>query len=283
MATTAFKTVYGDEWIAKFEQRQSLIRETTYTKYDVNGNQAVFLTSGSGDEAAVTRGANGLIPAIPADYTQSTCTLEERHAKRVETRFNIVAGQGNKYQMMQDSTVAIINRHIDQQIITELNTGTQNTGAATTASLDLATHALAILGNAEVELDGQICALITPAARSYLMRDTEFSSADFVKVQPLADGGRMDMYAYGYYEWAGVKWIVHPKLPGAGTAAEKCFMYHRNAIGSAYSNESMDVDADYESEDDYSWARATVFSGAKLLQNSGVVVMNHDGSALAAA
>ena len=40
--------------------------------------------------------------------------------------------------------------------------------------------------------------------------------------------------------------------------------------------------AGYHEEQDYSWARTTGFFGSKLLQNSGVVVMKHDGSAYVA-
>ena len=39
----------------------------------------------------------------------------------------------------------------------------------------------------------------------------------------------------------------------------------------------------YDSEDDYSFCRASIFMGAKALQNSGIVVINHDGSEYVAA
>jgi hypothetical protein len=41
----------------------------------------------------------------------------------------------------------------------------------------------------------------------------------------------------------------------------------------------MDVKAGYNEEDDYYFARSTVFMGSKLLQTKGVVLVNHDGSA----
>jgi hypothetical protein len=44
----------------------------------------------------------------------------------------------------------------------------------------------------------------------------------------------------------------------------------------------LQVRADYNDEQDYSWARATAFMGSKVLQNSGIVVLRHDGSAFAA-
>jgi hypothetical protein len=37
----------------------------------------------------------------------------------------------------------------------------------------------------------------------------------------------------------------------------------------------------YDEEQDYSWARASAFMAAKLLQSAGIVVITHDGSAYA--
>ena len=76
--------------------------------------------------------------------------------------------------------------------------------------------------------------------------------------------------------------IVHPELPGAGTSAEKCFLYHRNAIGHAANTAGLDSVVGYDQEQAYSYARASMDMGAKLLQNSGVCVINHDGSAFSA-
>ncbi|HEX9660270.1 MAG TPA: phage capsid protein, partial [Rhodothermales bacterium] len=65
--------------------------------------------------------------------------------------------------------------------------------------------------------------------------------------------------------------------------AEKCFMYHKSAIGHAYNSSDMDVDMGYDGRQQISWARCSIFMGTQILQNSGVVVINHDGAALAAA
>ena len=39
----------------------------------------------------------------------------------------------------------------------------------------------------------------------------------------------------------------------------------------------------YDDEQAYSWARCSIDMGAAKLQNTGIVVMNHDGSAFASA
>jgi hypothetical protein len=275
MADSAFQTQYRQEFIAGFEQRQSLVRQTVTTEAEIKGNSAVFLVADSGSATAVTRGLNGLIPARADNLTQNTATLAEWHDLVRRNSFNLFASQGDGRRIMQETTMGVINRKIDSDIITQLDTGTQDTGTAQTASLSLAMYGLTILGNNAVPLDGNISALITPAFYAYLMQTKEFASADYVNNKPFE--GMLTMF-----RWANVNWIVHPNLPGKGTNAEKCFMYHKDAIGHAINTEGITTAVGYEDEQDYSYCRATAFLGSKLLQNSGVVVLNHDGSAFAA-
>lgn len=275
MASTAFQTQYRQEFIAGFEQRQSFVRKTVTTEASVNGNSAVFLVADSGSASAVTRGVDGLIPARADNLTQNTATLAEWHDLVRRTGFNLYASQGDGRRIMQQTTMGVLNRKVDSDIIAALEAGTLDTGTTATMSLDLAMYALTILGNNAVENDGNISALITPAAHAYLMQTKEFASVDYINNKPFS-GVSMA------YRWAGVNWIVHPNLTGKTTNAEKCIMYHKDAIGHACDLESIRTDADYDREQDYSWARASAFMGSKLLQNNGVVIINHDGSAYAA-
>ena len=271
MADTAFQTKYRAEFIAGFEQRQSYLRSTVTTEANVNGNQAVFLVADSNSETAVTRGANGLIPAKADNLAQYTATLVEWHDLRRKTRFNIYAGQSDQRRIMQMNSMGVVNRKVDEDIITALETGTQNTGTAVKMNLDLAMRALTILGNNEVELDGNIYCAITPAAFAFLIQTKEFASADYVNNKPFANIMRA-------FNWAGINWLVHPNLTGKGTNAEKCIMYHKSAIGHAMDTDGMNIAVGYDEEQDYSFARTSAFMGSKLLQNSGVVIINHDGS-----
>lgn len=276
MAETAFQTQYRDEFIAGFEQRESLLRDTVTTEGEVKGNQITFLVADSGSAQATTRGVNGLIPARADNLTQSTATLAEWHDLVRRTGFNLYASQGDGRRIMQETTMAVLNRKIDQDIITQLNTGTQNTGTtATTASLALAMKAKVILGNNAVP-GSNLFGLITPAFHAYLMQTKEFASADYVSVKRF-DGEQQPMF-----KWAGITWIEHPNLPGVGTSAEKCFLYHKSAIGHGCDMTRIATSAGYDEEQDYSFARATAYMGSKLLQNAGVVVINHDGSAFGA-
>lgn len=275
MAESAFQIQYRQEFIAGFEQNQSLIRDTVTTESVIKGNQATFLVADSGDATPVTRGLNGLIPGRADNLTQNTATLVEWHDKPIATGFNIFASQGDRRRIMQTTSMSVMNRKMDQDIITELTNATQDTGAAQPASLDLVVYGTTILGNNEVPMDGNISALITPAFHAYLLQTKEFTNAEYVDNKPFTNKLTM-------FRWAGVNFIVHPNLPGKATNAEKCFLYHKSAIGHAVDTDGIASKVGYNEEQDYSWALCTAYMGAKLLQNPGVVVLNHDGSAYAA-
>lgn len=278
MSDPVFITQYRDEHIAAFEQNYSILRVVCVQEAVIKGNTATFLVSGSGGASAVTRGSNGLIPYGNTDNTQYSCTLSEKHAPFERTGFNIFASQGDQKRIMQMGSVAVLNRDIDQVIIDQLDTATQDTGAAVTASLDLVIKSQVILGNAEVPIEEEdnMFAVISPAFRGYLMQTTEFSSGDYVNVKPFNGPARR------MWRWMGVNWMVHPNLTGNGTSAEKCYMWHKNAIGHAANSKEMEVEVDYDKKQAISWSRATLYHGAKLLQNTGIVQMMHDGSAYVA-
>lgn len=230
----------------------------------------------------MTRGVNGLIPSRADDLSQPVATLLEWHDLVRKTGFNVFASQGDQRAIMQQTTMGVINRKIDSDIITELNTATQDTGTAQTATLQLALRAKTILGQNEVPFDGNVWAAISPGYEAYLLAVPEFSSSDWVSMKPVDSGSTAWKDTVGFYRWLGVNWLVHPNLPGVGTNAEKCFMYHSSSVGHAVNADGIQSPVGYDEEQDYSWARASVFMGSKLLQNSGIVVMNHDSSAFAA-
>jgi hypothetical protein len=282
MAETATQIQYRQEMILGFEQRQSILRDAVTSEAVIKGNSAVFLVGDSNGDEAVTRGTNGLIPSRADNLNQYTATLTEWHDLRKKTRYNIFAGQGDQTGLMQKNAMGVINRKIDQDILTELGTATNDTGTAVPGSVGLLLKAQSILGYNEVPFDGNIWAVISPGFRNYLMQTTEFASADYVTRRPF-DGAQTTWADQpGFYRWMEMNIIVHPKVSGAGTNAEKCFVFHKNAIGHAADVSGMDNQIGYDGEQDYSWARCSMFMGAKLLQNDGIVLINHDASALAA-
>lgn len=279
MAETAFQVLYRDEWIAGFERSQAKLRNAVATEAMVTGRQATFLVANSGREA-VTRGSNGLIPATADDLTQTTVTLKEKHDLSQKTNFNIFAGQSDQRAIMQKLTRNVINRDVDNEIISALNGATNviTGGTATSMTMDLALTAAAELAEAHVEMDdGGLFAAVTPRAWGWLMKEESFASQDYVSSRPMEEGF-VEMK-----RWMGVTWIRHNGLPGAGTADATMFIWHRDAVGHAYASSDIQSLVGYNEEQDYSWARTTLYHGALLIQNAGVVAIEHNDTTAYAA
>lgn len=281
MADTAFITQYRNEFIAGFEQKMSKFRATATTEAVIKGNTATFLVADTGSATAVTRGVNGLIPARADNLAQTSAMLQEWHDKPRRTNFNIFASQGDGRRILQEGSIKVLNRKIDDLMITELSTASNTTGTSTIASLAMFAKAKGILGKNDVDIDEEenlFCA-ISPAAEQYLLQVKEYASADYVDVRPFTSTA-MGGPAIQMRRWMGVNFFVTNRLSGRTTSTEKCLMWHRSAIGWAANTQEMDIDADKNREEDYYWARASMFAGAKLIQNAGVVIINHDGSAI---
>lgn len=281
-ADTAYQTQYRQEFIAGFEQHVSLLRETVTTEAIIQGNTAVFLVADSGGAEAVTRGVNGLIPARADNLSQNSCVLTEWHDLVRKTGFNVFASQGNQRAIMQMTSMGVLNRKIDSQIVTELNTGTVTIGSSTTLpSVSLFQNGRVKLSNAAVPWDSNVTLLCQPSFLAYLEQAPEFTNAQYVDIRPYAGGEPSWRDKPMAYRWRNVLVVEHPNLPGKGTTSEKNFLYHKTAIGQAANREGLKTPVGYNEEQDYSWARASLFMGAKMLQNSGVVVITTDGSAYA--
>lgn len=277
MAESAPQIQFRQQLVDEFEEGMSWLRRTTVNEAVIKGNQATFLVAGSGGADAVTRGLNGMIPARADSLTQVTATLREWHDLVRKSRFNIFQSQGNQKRLMQQTTRKVLNRRIDKDIVEQLDTANNSLGAATTFALSIPAQAATTLGENEVptEDEDNMWAVMTHAVRGYLMQIPEFNSADYVEVKPL-NGPLLRVK-----RWAGFNWIFHPNLSGIGTASEKCYFFHRDAIGSAFDDgEGLNTAIGYNDEQDYSYARASSFTGAKLLQQEGIVQFLHNASAI---
>lgn len=277
MSVEAAQIQYRQAFIDQFEGRTSILRAMTTKETVMKGNQATFLVAGSGTDTAVTRGVNGQIPYGNPTNSQVTATLVEKHAPYELTNFNVFASQGDQKAIMRQASMSVINRDIDLTILAELANATIDTGSYAVASLDMVTKAQAYLGNQDVPIEEEdnMFALITPAFRSALLKVTEFAKGSYVDVKPLVGPARK------MWRWAGVNWAVSARITGTGTSEELCYMWHRNALGYAVNVGEDSVEIGYDAKQHLSWSRATIFHGAKILQNTGIVQMKHDGSASA--
>ena len=275
MPDTAYQRKYRSEFIAGFEKRQSLLRHSVTTEAEVNGNEAIFLVADSGGATAVTRGVNGDIPTRPDNLNQYTATLKEWHDVPERTNFNIYASQGNGRRIMQETSMAVINRKIDDDIHDALDaaTLTNDLTAASTAAAFFKEirESKAVIRQNHAGQRGMLFAAITPAFHENLMVLDQFTSVDYIKDQKFDGAALSDAF-----NWSGVNWIVDDELPGVGTSAAKCFLYHKAAIGHACDMTRVHTHVGYDEKNDKSWARCSAYLGSKLIQSSGVIELSHD-------
>jgi hypothetical protein len=265
---TVTPTLYATEWTAIYEQKKSLLRGTVTTKGEVKGSSFVFIIESAAD-IAVERGPDGLIPSADDTQASTSVTLKEYHHKAVKTNFNIYSSSVDQRGSMQRRGVVSINNKTDQLIIDELETTGYNTGAAAAASLAMLLLACTTLDANFVPDDGERYGLLTPMAWAQMMKVNQFASADWVPDQPF-------MKYKEWRLWNGVKWVKHANLPGKGTAAAKCFVYHKSALGHALNQGEMQTKMGVNEEHDYSWARTSAYQAAKMIQDEGAVLMTHN-------
>jgi hypothetical protein len=277
---------YRQEFIAGFEVGMSMLRTTVITEAVIKGNQAIFLVADSGGAIAQTRGVNGLIPSRVDNLNQFTATLIEQHDLVQRTGFNLFASQGDGKRIMQETSMKVINRTIDLDILSALSAATNVIGGPTgsTANQSMVSRTMTKLGNNAVAVDeiDNMFFVVSPGFIGYLYQVKEFTNVFYVDVkvleQPLPNNG--GGVPRKMMRWMGFNWITSALLTGLGTNAEQCYAYHRNAIGHAVNSGEIMAMADYHRRQDYSWARTSVYMGSKLLQTKGVVQVFHDASAI---
>ncbi len=273
MAYQITREQYRDEWVVAFQRGETVLRQMTTPEMVIQGNQAVFPIQGASN-GATSRGVNGLIPSDNPTDSQVTIPLEERHRKETQTGFNIFTAHGNLREAMQNRGALALAREVDDKIINDaLDSATTqfNGGTAITISYGSVQQIMADLMENNVYAVDQICFVWTPMAWARLLTFAEWTSSDYIQDQFLLGGATQQPRM-----WNGAMHMVHTGLPNIGLATAKCYAFAKSAVGYCMNTGGIDVAIGYDDEDDYSYARHTIFHGADLLQQSGIIEIVHD-------
>lgn len=270
-------TQYRDEFIKGYERGDSMLRSTVTTRTQRQGNSLVFNVTDSGNATANTRGLDGNLIGRSMNQNQVTLSLTEWHDLPRKTGFNIFESQYQGREDMYQTAYEIINRKVEDQIITALNSATTGpTATATSDAIGLLNDGLVIMSQNNVPVDdGDVYACVSHAFIQKCQESDVFSSADYVPMRTYVDGVHSQKMMY---RWNGINLFTNTGIPNHATASETCFLYHRSSLGHAIDNENFNIIAGYNDEHDYSYIRCSTFSGAKLLQNSGVQKLKFIGN-----
>jgi hypothetical protein len=266
---------YREEWLIAFQRGQTYLKDRVSREVMTSGLTAKFPLQGAAGRMT-ERGANGLIPSRNRTDTQPSITLKEKHSKETQSSFNVFTAPANLREAMQNAGALAASREIDYTIIDALATATNvyASGTAQTQTFGKMVDELSSLWSNDVMAGQEITCLWTPKAWARLLTLNQFVSADYVDTK-LLSGAALDRPKM----WLGAMHIMHTGLPGKGTATASNFIFAKPAVGHAIAQGDIQVDAGYNGEDDYSYSRHTIYDGATILQQAGVLKVVTDDTA----
>lgn len=275
MAYMITKDQYRDEWVVAFQRGETYLKDSVTKEVMLSGLTAKFALQGAAGRMT-ERGTNGLIPSRNRTDTQPSITLKEKHSKETQTGFNVFTAPADLREAMQNAGAMAAAREIDYTIIDALATATNvyNSGTAITPTFGKIVDALTELFEQDVMVGNEITCLWTPKTWGRLLTFEEFASADYIDAKPLT-GMALDRPKM----WMGAKHIMHNGLPGKGTATASNYIFAKGGVGHAIAQGDIQVDAGYNGEDDYSYSRHTIYDGATILQQAGVIEVITDDTA----
>jgi len=228
-----------------------------------------------------TRSIDGKIPRRSRTDTQVPIVLDERVVKEEITNFEAFTSQSDERAKMNRSVMISVNEEIDYHILTELANAT-NSFSTTAAPIThkTATKAIAALGRNKVGIGAKdLTWIISPDMEAQLQNLHSYTSADYVSTKPLETGGNQYSKERKIRDWLGCGWIVHPNLPGAGTASCTSYLVHRAALGCAVPSKRIQYEAGKIPGELAEYVVAGLMMGVKILQNAGILKFIHDDTA----
>lgn len=288
---SAFIADYNADVHMVFQREGSMLRSAVYTKDNIVGSTAYFEKLGTG--TATTKSRHGEITPMNATHTQPSCTIVDFYAGDFVDLLDEAKTNIDARMAYAKAGAYALGRKVDDQITTVLDSTSQGTVTITVTSFAAIQAGLLTLIEAldsnSVPNDGQRYAAITPRLFAQAMTVDSFGSADYVG----ANGLPFTTGAPGHQkwlDWMGVKWCMHPALPGKGTATAKHFAWHKSAVGHATGKHAGNVASNGSVAADITWqgTRAAHFvnhmmSGeAVMIDDTGVIEANsNDTTAIA--
>jgi hypothetical protein len=276
-----------------FQREGSMLRAGVFTKDNIIGSTAYFEKLGTG--TATTKSRHGEITPMNATHTQPSCTIVDFYAGDFVDLLDEAKTNIDARMAYARSGAYALGRKVDSQITTVLDSTTQSTVSLTVTSASAIQASLLTwveaLDSNSVPNDGQRYGALTPRMWAQSMTVNSFASSDFVGPTglPYTEGAPGHQQ---WKDWMGVKWCMHPALPGKGTATAKCFVWHKSALGHATgkhagniaSNGAVGADITWQGTRAAHWVNHMMSGEACMIDDTGVIEGNlNDTTAVATA
>lgn len=290
--STSFITAYEAKVHLVFQRMGTVLLQAVRWKKDVVGSTAIFQVIGTG--AATTKARHGTITPMNQTHTAPSCTLADFYAGDWVDRLDEAKININERDAIASGGAMALGRKVDSQLTTVFDTTTESAVTLTVTSkaailASFVSFAEAIWAN-DVPNDGQVYAAVTPRAWSQLMLLDQFQRTEYVGPDGMVYRDGPAIGVGNWKRWMNIMWKMHTGLPGVGTNAAHCFIWHREAVGYAIGKDAGNVAGNGAVAADITWHgdRAAHFvnhwmSGqACLIDTTGVIEGDIDDTAAVA-
>lgn len=271
--SNAFVVQYEAEVHLAYQQGGSRLRNTVRLKTGVVGASAKFTKIGKG--AATQKTRNGSVVPMNVDHAQAEAFLQDWYAPDYVDKLDEYKINHDERKALSTSGGYAVGRKIDEIIIAAALANlpaSQTVGdGAATASLDACLEAFALLNEAETPDDGQRYALVGPHQWNTLLKIDQFAKSEYVgDSHPWLKGTESK-------RWLNTVWMLHTGLAKTGSgasAATKCLMYHKTALGLAENGQGVISEINYVPEKAAYLCNNMLSAGAAAIDQTGVVCMH---------
>lgn len=270
--SASFVRQYEAEVHMAYQQGGSMLRPTVRTKSGIVGMSTTFSRIGKGE--ATQKGRHDDVDPMDVDHSQVTATLEDWYAPAYVDKLDEYKIKHDERHALSQTGAHAIGRKVDSLIVaaaTAAAVGGNVVGDGTTLlTLDNALEAFAVFNATEVPDDGQRYAVVGPRQWNALLKIDQFAKSDYVGTEyPFLKGREAK-------RWLNIIWMMHNGLTTTGTgatAATKCLIYHKTALGLAEGGSGITAEINYVPQKVAHLCNNMISCGAVAIDPSGIVCL----------
>lgn len=271
--SASFVRQYEAEVHVAYQQSGSRLRNSIRVQTGITGKSTTFTRIGKGQATQKTR--KGDVVLMDVDHSQVECLLGDWYAPDYVDKLDEYKIKHDERRVLTQAGAYAIGRKVDDLIITTATAAattdnTVGTGAAL-LTLDNCLEAFALLNESEVPDDGQRYAVVGPRQWNSLLKIDQFAKSDYVNNDyPWLKGREAK-------RWLNIIWMMHTGLVKTGTgatAATKCLLYHKTAIGLAENGNGVKAEINYVPQKVAHLCNNMISCGTVAIDDQGIVCLH---------
>jgi len=264
----AFVKQFESEVHLAYQRMGSKLLNTTRRKTNIIGKSTTFQKIGKGVAGTKTRG--GQVPILNLVHTNVECTLVDRYGGEFVDKLDELKIQHDERGAVSASIAAALGRASDQDIVTILDTATNESSATGALTQPKIEEAYEFMGNGDVPDDGQRFLATSPQGWTDLMGLTPFASLDFVPQSDLP----FPKIGFSAKVWFSYNIFTFSGMTDEGSSVRASTAWHRSAIGHA-SGQDVALDVTWQGKEQSHLLVGYMSMQACLIDNLGVYRVRH--------